>query len=646
MKKIFTIAVLLVSSLSFAHRDSDLDNLSECGLNKTSLEGHSINVSCNDLYHLYDSKAAKTSKRGSSFNMGAFNIFKLGSGDSRFKDYKLTANIIKNYDVVAVSEMHHSISEEYESNMNLLKHPELDFKNLYHKPGYLKLLLELRKSNTSWSLIISPVGQSDNEELLGFYYRKDRVSLRNSEYCEVYNRKLREKKNLVFAGGTVGPKHTRPFESPHLNKSYACLLDITEDENNIFRVPFSARFKIGSGFDFQMLSYHARYQEPISVGGSCGFECLEKVNGFLNKTFHKEGEFLNTLDSTALRLLKKHMDFLTMSKSKDYALSEDYGPVIKFKYSKPRVYANLMKVKEVLRTELPDVVLDVWEEKYKDSIPKADRNTILNNMILLFSDLSRYEEFNLYIKEHGKVYKAFLKDIVNGGVFGEAQKRYKIWISPEKIARFNEVSLVLREMESIASLEGDTDVVLGGDLNLEDAKNQYYWDFFKDNFKYSTVAIGSKTSIGETNGLKSAYDHFMYDAENSMEECQPLEAAVLDFVNDKSYWKGFEHYFVKTEAQIHKLSKAQYERISKITYVSSKGDLFTTKDVNVRSGYTSCWDGQINKPASLADVWKNSFECKTLNQFINGPQRYRLYTDLVSDHLPIGMKCSKTSDLD
>ncbi len=642
MKKIFTILILLFCSVSFAHRDSDIDNLNECNWNKNAIEGVNTEVFCNDLYHLYRSKSAKESKRRSSVKLGAFNIL----GDGRFKDYALTANIIKGYDLIAVSEMRHSTGREFDSNSNLAKHAELDFKSNYHKPGYLKLLLELQNIDSSWSLIISPAGQSENEELLGFYFKADRIQLQNSEYCKTYNRSLREEKTLVFAGGHNGPKFKRNAVTSHLNKSYGCLLDIDKGENDLFRIPFSARFKVGSGFDFQMLSYHARFQSPIAIGGACGFECLEKVNSYLNETFHKEGAFLQTLDYTALRFLKKHLDFISLIRDESYALHEEYGAVIKFKYSRPRVYASLMQAKELLREKLSDEVNATWEGFYKNAISKKDKDYIIKSMSGMFQSLKEYQAFKLYISEKGKLYKAFLKDIVNTGVFSEVYKRYQIWISPEKLARFNEISLVLNEMEKIAVAEKDKDVLLGGDLNLVDAKNTYYWDFFKKNYDYSDVAIGSKTSIGDTTGLKSAYDHFMYDGQNSMEECLPLEATVVDFINEKDYWKGFESYFVDSRAEIDKLSKIQKENNLKLNYVDSKGNLVSTADINVSSGYTSCWDGEVHKPAPLVDVLKNTFECRMLNQYMAGPQRYRLFTELVSDHLPIGMKCSKTGDLD
>lgn len=636
---------LIFASFSSAHRSSDIDNYRECLWNERALEGIGYSVECNDLYHLYrPSKDFKVNK-SKSFEFGAFNVFKLGSGDARFKDYGLTASIIHNYDLVAVSEVQPSTSEEFESNSNLNK-TDLDFKKYYHKPGYLKLLERLKELNPSWSLILSPAGQSDTEELLGFYFRADKVELENSSYCKAYNRKMREKQKLFFAGGYSGPRFERQAETPHLNKSFACLMDLEADENDIFRVPFSARFKVGSGFDFQYLSYHARFSAPIVVGGSCGFECLEKVNSFLNERFHVEGAFLKTLDNRGLKFLKYHIDYLGLKKSPNSALFEQNGPVIKFKFSKPRVYRDLISARDLMLSELPKVVDSLWEKSFSQKVSKSDKDKTLSFLKDLFKSSSSYQDYSDFVGKKGSDLRNFVEAIFDSGLYAEVKKRYDIWTSPEKMARFYEVSLVLDEMEKIAKIEKDVDVLLGGDLNLEDSDDPYFWDFFTKNFRYSTVAIGSPTSISKRSGLSKAYDHFMYDHEGSLEECKPIEASVLDFVNEKSHWDGYEKYFVKSEAQIKRLSKVEFDRLSSLSFISNKGEPVTADKINVRSGFTSCWDGETYKDQSLADVWRSNFECRTLNQFLNGPEPYRLFTDLISDHLPIGMKCSKMSDLD
>lgn len=649
MKTLICLFIVLFSSMSLAHRDSDIDNLKECMWNQAALEGETLNVVCNDLYHLYEPKKSIKSKKGKSFKLSAFNFFALGAGDSRFKNYKLTANILKNYDLVAVSEVQPSTSEEFDSNLNLSKSPSLNFKKYYHKPGYLKLLEELRRSNSSWSLIISPVGQSGTEELLGFYFRKDRVSLSNSSYCKSYSRNLKSERTLAFAGGYGGPRFQRAAELPHLNKSYGCLMNIENDENDIFRVPFSARFKVGSGFDFQFLSYHARFNAPIVLGrGACGFECLERVNSFLNTRFHKKGAFLGTLDSKSLNFLKSHIDYLGLKKDPSAALLENYGPVIKFKYSKPRVYSHLLNVKDRLNAELPKLVKAVWQKSYKEKVSAKDRDKMLKFLTSLFKSSKEHGAFDDFVSSKGEVYESFLDDVLNQGVFAHVKKRREIWTDPKKIARFYEVSLILDEMEQISKLEKDKDVLLGGDFNLEDSKDPYFWNFFNKNNDYSTIAIGSPTSISKKSGLLNAYDHFMYDGQGSLEECRPVEASVLDFVNDRArHWKGFEEYFVKTEAQVKKLGQREFKKLSKIEFIDKKGEPVAADKIIIKTrSAKSCWTGQVETDVSQAKAWQTQFECRTLNQFRDGQFPFRIYTDLISDHLPVGMKCSKLSDLD
>ena len=50
------------------------------------------------------------------------------------------------------------------------------------------------------------------------------------------------------------------------------------------------------------------------------------------------------------------MDFISLAKDESYALHEDYGSVIKFKYSKPRVYEYLIKAKSILEESLDDEI--------------------------------------------------------------------------------------------------------------------------------------------------------------------------------------------------------------------------------------------------------------------------------------------------
>lgn len=622
-----------------AHRSSDIDNLTECEWNKRAVNQSDLRVECNDLYHLYTPKSEKSFKRSKDIKLAAFNLFNLGSGDARFKDLDLTAKIIDEYDVIAISEAHPSTSEEFDSNINL-KRSDLNFQEYYHKPGYLDLLYALRKINSSWALVISPAAQSDNQELMGFYFKTEKVKLDNSEYCELYNRKLRDKKTLYFSDSYKGPTFGRRSETPYLKDSFACLLDIEKSENAISRVPFMARFETGGGFDFNYLSFHARFGEPIAVGGTCGYECLEQINIFFNEEFHKGGDFIPALDLAALGFLNNHIDYLAGSGDLGDALNKNYSPVIKFKNSKPRVYENMMGVKSLMEESLKQTAYDVWKADYEGDLPAKTRDEIVDELLKLSKNEIKKDDS--FFKTHNK----FIEQTLNSPPFSDVKMRYDMWTSPSKVARFYEVTLSLAEMEKMAEYERDSDVLLGGDLNLEPDANKEYWDYLSNNYKYSNVGISSPTTISKRRGLVRSYDHFLYSSKNSLEECHPIEANVVDFVNDRSYWDGFEYYFVKSGRGLEEVSDMMYEKISNIQYVNRKGVAEYTTDINVARGYRSCWNNQTYKNTPLADEWRNDFECKTLRHYLENDEKYRIYTDIISDHIPISMKCNDARDID
>lgn len=62
-----------------------------------------------------------------------------------------------------------------------------DITRYYRIPGYLKILEELRKIDSSWSLIMSPHGdaavESNTQEHTGFYYRATKIGLKNNIHC-------------------------------------------------------------------------------------------------------------------------------------------------------------------------------------------------------------------------------------------------------------------------------------------------------------------------------------------------------------------------------------------------------------------------------------------------------------------------------
>ncbi len=646
VKSLFTFLLITYSISVSAHRDSDADTLIECKWNEKYLKDTKLESSCNDLYHLYQPKSLPKMTKDATLKIGSFNMYIL-AGRNRNKEFPILSRIFNEYDLMAVSEVQHSTTEELKSNKNLAKNASsLSYKDYYHPPGYLRLLEELRKEDPSWSLILSPSAQSESEELKGFFFKSKKVQLKKSEYCEEYNRDLRDLKTLHFAGGIMNKPHGRSVVSPHLNKSFGCTLRIEADENNISRIPFSARFKTASGFDFQYLSYHARYDAPIAVGRTCGFECMELVSDFYTP-FHKKGAFLGTLDYTALRLLNGHLKYVSLSSSNsERGLFEGFSALTKLKYGKPRIYDNLIRVRDLFKKELPDILEKVWRENYSDEISRTNRDKVQKYLLSIYSSPDDHKDFKAFIKSEGRVYKSFVEDIFSKDPFTAVEYRLNIWQDPAEIARFHAIRLIVDEMKSVALREKDTDVLLGGDLNLEvDDDNMYYWSFLKDKFDFADVFIDEPTSIGNK-GIANSYDHFIFDEEDSMQECSRDDFFVTNFVEEKSWWRGFEDYFVTSMSDIEKVSKRVYNSFKDLEFIGTKGEVIKASEYNVRSGYKDCFDGQTYKDQSLAKVWQKKLECQTLKFYLEDTEPYRVFKDIVSDHMPVGMTCDGTKDRD
>ena len=102
--------------------------------------------------------------------------------------------------------------------------------DLFRSPGYLKVLIELKKLDPSWSLVISPRGDSalvgSVEELTGFYYRANVATPAKNPHCQEF---AKEDEGLSFACFIT------------LDESFMGR-DLVE---HFARRPFMATFKVG-----------------------------------------------------------------------------------------------------------------------------------------------------------------------------------------------------------------------------------------------------------------------------------------------------------------------------------------------------------------------------------------------------------------
>lgn len=128
----------------------------------------------------------------------------------------------------------------------------------YRIPGYLKILEELRKLDSSWSLIIAPHGdaavESNAQELSGFYYRATKVGLSRNAHCSnQYNK----------ASSGCYPN----FYETYMGENKATLFS---------RRPFLATFTDGKK-NFSLLAAHVVFESAPE---------LEAQKEILQKTFN------------------------------------------------------------------------------------------------------------------------------------------------------------------------------------------------------------------------------------------------------------------------------------------------------------------------------------------------------------------------
>jgi hypothetical protein len=251
-----SMLMTLFGSLSWAvSAELSAMEQSECAFAQQRYEFLSDDrAECNTDYLLFES--GKKSAPSENLKIGSFNVIRLGTDASQFKRYDMTADIINDWDLVAVVEImptpaayqahNRSVDAVYEQlRTHQRNYADSSLKNYrkiladsYKMPGYLRLLKALRELDPSWSLILGPRATGDTStslEISGFYYRAGKVENIPSNFCR----------------GMRG-----------------CNLPIKSEWLSVVsRIPFSATFKSGN-FQFRGVAVHLRFRENAP-------ECLE-----------------------------------------------------------------------------------------------------------------------------------------------------------------------------------------------------------------------------------------------------------------------------------------------------------------------------------------------------------------------------------
>ncbi len=335
VKKFFLIFTFLLANLVKANTsdfvvqkspENDLQKIAEyqdrCEVIKSLIINKRFPLDCFTNYNHYG-PSSMSKRPASSIKIANYNLLHPGTSKALYKDNTLIAKIMNRYDIVAGLELLGTVGRDEQNNRavlnliltsaetteklrqqrstlkNELKIQEINKKitklvndtriayDLYRAPGYLKILYELKRLDPSWSLILSPRGDSalvgSVEELVGYYYRASVVS------------------------PTVNP-HCKEISSRGAGTPYACFISLTENfmgadlASHFARRPFMASFK-ANGKNFSMIASHMvftysgdEYAERDLMQKTFGVDSYRQVGAGLNSTnFARFAEVINTL---------------------------------------------------------------------------------------------------------------------------------------------------------------------------------------------------------------------------------------------------------------------------------------------------------------------------------------------------------------
>ncbi len=293
-----------------------------CEAIKALIVNKEFALDCYTNYNLYGATSNSARSTG-ALKIANYNLLHPGTSKALFKDYGLIAKIMNRYDIVAGLELLATVGRDEQNNRAVLeliqgsadmvtklrqqkaklkdqiKIHEMDVKivklindtrtayDLYRAPGYLRVLMELKKLDPSWALILSPRGDSalpgSVEELSGYYYRSNAVTPEVNPHC----------KEFADAGGGT---------------PYACLINLTEDfmgqnfAKHFARRPFMASFK-AKNKKFTLVTSHMVFTysgdeeaEKDLMQKTFGVDSYKLLGGGINSTnFARFAEVKNTL---------------------------------------------------------------------------------------------------------------------------------------------------------------------------------------------------------------------------------------------------------------------------------------------------------------------------------------------------------------
>lgn len=293
---------------------------------------NAFKVECNSNYNYFGPTGNVSRKSSSNLKIAGYNLLHPGTSKALFKDLTLVAKIMNQYDLVSGLEILGTVGHDEVSNQSVLdflraapkllsdlqtlrskqtkpeKIQEIDNKitklksdtakaySLYRAPAYFNLLMALKKLDPSWSLLLSPRGdsalQGSVEEMVGFFFRASAVTPAVNPHCD-------------------------EFKDENAGTPVACIINASEkflDKNYTYyyaRRPFMASFKVGAT-KFTLLSNHVVY--TFSGDEEAAKKLMKDVFGVENPS--ELGNGINMSNFARFAELKMTMSFMDKFRKK------------------------------------------------------------------------------------------------------------------------------------------------------------------------------------------------------------------------------------------------------------------------------------------------------------------------------------------
>jgi endonuclease/exonuclease/phosphatase family metal-dependent hydrolase len=267
----------------------------------SELKKDSISVNCHVDYQEFKNRnpiryAKDLSINKQNIHLASFNILHPGMSKTRYKDFKIMAQIINQWDLIGTQELIPITGLDLDNNKEVLKNINIkpEFAQYYRYPGYINLLLELQKLDPTWTLIMSNKAEgsidSDVKEYTGYFYRQNIIKPIVTKYC-------RNNSKAIQAYGCL----------PTLN-------DLNDPNKLVFsRRPFITSFKYGNK-KLTLLNSHVVYTAPTNAAQ------VTYIEGKLPSDLPG----VNRENFARLAEVKLTLDFMSSLEEKSLAFSQIY----------------------------------------------------------------------------------------------------------------------------------------------------------------------------------------------------------------------------------------------------------------------------------------------------------------------------------